>query len=499
MLLHSIEVFNGKAHQRSNSFKKIPFDQESVLIYISPTFDVTFVAFSDNYYLIHAGDSDFITTSEIKLTPKHRCPSIRQLFNDTFAALHSLRRIKHYHVPCQSDHTLRCFYDEQHMCLCDEIGRANCFTFDHSKINNCRGDYGNCENGAQCFQDPEDCPLSSACLCRKCYYGLKCQFTTHGLSMSLDAILGYHVRPNESLINQTQPVKITISLMAIIFVFGTINSFFAILTFRAKKTRTVGCGVYLFVASFVSLVSIWIFTWKYLFLLFSQMQLVTNRLLLLVHCVFLDFLLRLSLSFEDWLIACVAFERATAVIRGIHFNQSKSKQAARRVCVILLFVIVCLTIHDPFHRRLMDEDEEQRIWCIVRYSTTLQNFDYATQLFHFLAPFTINLVSALTIIIGTARSRAKAGRQISFRQHLMRELYARKHLLISPILLIVLAIPRLIITFLSECMTSVRDPYLYLVGYFTSIIPPSLIFVVFVPTSKIYYKAFREAVNYRSA
>jgi hypothetical protein len=495
IFLHFIQVIERKEHKRIDTFKKIPIDQESISIYSSLDFQILFVEFRNDNYLAYLQRSDLAQPTEITLSPQHRCPSISQIFNETFAGLHPLRRIKHYHKPCQMDHKLHCFYDERYMCLCGEDHRANCLTFDHNKTYKCQDDYGDCENGAQCFLDGEDCQLSSACLCLDCYYGSKCQFSTYGLGLSLDAILGYHIKSNVQVSDQSTYVKVSIGLTTIIFIVGTISSLLSILTFQAKQPWVVGCGVYLLGASISSLLSIWIFTCKVLFLLLSQMALVTNRSFLRFQCVFIDFLLQVFLSFEDWLIACVAFERATAVIQSVRFNKSKSQQIAKKICFILFLFTVCTSIHDPFHRRLLDDEEEQRTWCIVRYSTTFQRFNSIIRTLHFLVPFLINLISALIIITMTARLRTYIHKNFSFKQLFIKQLLKFKHLFVSLIVLTILALPRLIIDVFSSCMTSARDPNLFLIGYFTSIIPRLLIFVVFVLPSEVYKKAFLESAQ----
>ncbi|CAF0948111.1 unnamed protein product [Didymodactylos carnosus] len=61
---------------------------------------------------------------------------------------HWLKRVKYYHQPCQQYHDLKCFHDEQQMCLCAEDHRADCFEFDHNMTYNCDG-HNYCENGAK--------------------------------------------------------------------------------------------------------------------------------------------------------------------------------------------------------------------------------------------------------------------------------------------------------------------------------------------------------------
>ena len=70
--------------------------------------------------------------------------------------------------------------------------------FDRNTVHRCR-DATYCKNGAQCFQDDPYCPTAAVCLCSECHYGSRCQFTTKEMSLSLDAVLGYHILPNISL------------------------------------------------------------------------------------------------------------------------------------------------------------------------------------------------------------------------------------------------------------------------------------------------------------
>jgi hypothetical protein len=119
---------------------------------------------------------------------------------------------------------------------------------------------------------------------------------------------------------------------------------------------------------------------------------------------------------------------------------------------------------------------------------------------HFFVPFSINCISALIIIINTARIRSTAQKKEPYKQMLRKQFQLHKHLLISPIILIILAVPRLIISFLSGCMKSTQDSWFYLIGYFISFIPPTLNFIIFVLPSETYKKEFIKTIQhfYRS-
>ncbi|CAF4645294.1 unnamed protein product [Rotaria sp. Silwood1] len=78
----------------------------------------------------------------------------------------------------------------------------------------------------------------------------------------------------------------------------------------------------------------------------------------------------------------------------------------------------------------------------------------------------------------------------SFQQHLQHQIQKHQHLLFAPCMLILLNLPRLIISFTSGCMRSARKPWLYLIGYFVSFIPSMLMFFVFILPSKNYKNEF---------
>jgi hypothetical protein len=157
--------------------------------------------------------------------------------------------------------------------------------------------------------------------------------------------------------------------------------------------------------------------------------------------------------------------------------------------------MISTTLQDPIHRHLAYDEEEKRIWCTTKYSTSVQVFDSIMILFHSLLPFVVNLISAAMIIILVARKRSKTQKQLSYKQHLNKQFREHKHLLISPCIFIIIALPRLVISLRSGCMKSARNPWLFLIGYFISFISSSLGFVAFVLPSNMYKKEFIETVK----
>jgi len=157
-------------------------------------------------------------------------------------------------------------------------------------------------------------------MCEKCYYGPKCELTTKGFNLLLDIIFSYYIKPLISFTKQSKSVKITTSLIVLMFVFSFISRILSILTFRRKSLMNIGYGIYVLTNS---LLTISLFTLKYIELFIFQMNIITNRSILYHSCLLTDILLRSFLSLGDWLNACVDNEKAFIGIQGVTFNKIK--------------------------------------------------------------------------------------------------------------------------------------------------------------------------------
>jgi len=228
------------------------------------------------------------------------------------------------------------------------------------------------------------------------------------------------------------------------------------------------------------------------------MLLITNETFLIVNCKTIDFLLRFLPITVEWLSACVAIERVLNIILGINFNQRKSQIWAKLTVFIVILINIVSALHDSLNRYLLEDTEEQRIWCIVSYthSSWLNIYNKSLNIIHFLVPFSINFTSAFVIIVISARKRSIIRKNQTYHEHLKEQFRHHKHLLISSIILVIIALPRLIISFFSGCMKSVRDPWLFLAAYFISFIPIILIFPIFVMPSETYRTEFILSLTY---
>ncbi|UJR34831.1 hypothetical protein I4U23_027612 [Adineta vaga] len=379
--------------QRLTTLQPISQATNSIRIYWLQPFHLTFIETLDKiYYLVILQPIYRYSTTIIeRINSSQRCPSINTLVNKTFSQLHVLRRIKSYHLICQNySSNLLCFHDDIYLCLCynhQDKRSANCFNFNHQMRFDCFGQ-NECENGGQCFQDSLDCPKRSICICDSCYYGTRCQFTTNEFALSLDAILAYHIIPAVSLIHQTPIVKISFSLTFLVMIIGLSNGILSLITFKNKSLREVGCEIYLFGSSITTIFTMIFFGLKYFTYLSTRISIPSNQLFIKIQCYSLDFLLRICLNMDQWLNAYVALERAITVCQETRFNKKTSKKFAKKVLIILVIFIISTSIHDPFHRNLFEErendnDDKKRIWCVLKYSSHLQIYNRIVNTFHF--------------------------------------------------------------------------------------------------------------------
>lgn len=499
LLAHFITVQQESEPTNIIVVRKIPFDQEMAVLYVNLPFHLIFVEIDTDFYLVFVQEiyrpSMHIVS---QVTPSHQCPHIHELLPVT-ADYPLLRRVKYYHIPCRERSNLMCFRDNsaKFMCICTRERHANCFEYDFNQTHDCHQNLNGCENGGKCYQG-RACPTSIVCVCPQCYYGAKCQFSTRGMTLSLDIILGYQIRRGLSIALQPLSVKVGITLTIVIVLFGLISGSLSTLTFRTRTIREVGCGIYLLVSSILSILTTLVFAYKFVSLLLAQTSSITNRTALRFNCVLIDFMIRSLLAVVDWLAAAVAIERALNAVKGVYFNKKKSRTVARWIIMIIILSTCLSLVHDPLHRQLVDDTQEERTWCYIRYSSTLNFYNSAITIIHFAFPFAINCVSAIIIIAVAAQNRSTAQNKRSYKEHLRSQLHFHKHLLISPILLIILGAPRLVLAFTSGCMKSGRDPWLFLMSYFVSFTPSLLTFIIFVQPSDMYKKAFYNMINHQS-
>ena len=515
IIIHFIEIkhFHSAATNynniiRSATFQTINYQQKSVIIYWSQSFHLVFIELLNvnKHYYLAVVDSRKNETKLINRTiqTSDRCLHISEIFNQTFLQWNLIRRIKYYHLPCQNQSlNLKCFHDEKNFCLCyDFHGKrlANCFEFQHNLTYDCSG-RSRCENSGRCLQNHPSCPTRTTCFCQTCYSGHLCQFSIDDFGYSLDALLGYSIQPKKNLSQQPSIIKISLALIVILFTLGMTNSILSLITFKNKSVQEVGCGLYLLGISINSLFLMISFALKFSLLLLTQMEIITNDKFLHIQCHSIDFLLRICLQMDQWLNACIAVERVITAIQGARFAKKQTRKVAKFILIFLYLIIISTSIHDPIYRRIANEEndgednQKDRKWCIVRYRASLRTYDYIIHTIHFFGPFFINIISSIILILKKTHQELKIRRNRTYKEVFRDQIDRHRHLLIASLVLILLAVPRLILTYISKCMESDDDIWLYLAGYFISFVPSMMSFLVFVMPSRFYKKEFGTMID----
>ena len=116
---------------------------------------------------------------------------------------------------------------------------------------------------------------------------------------------------------------------------------------------------------------------------------------------------------------------------------------------------------EPSHLHLFNDDEKL-IWRVTSDSDRIQTCDTMILFFHVFVLFLCHLLSAWSIIFMASHHQATVLRKQSDGRELGEELIKHAyHILISPLLLVILFLPHLIISLLPQCLEAYENACLY--------------------------------------
>ena len=214
------------------------------------------------------------------------------------------------------------------------------------------------------------------------------------------------------------------------------------------------------------------------------------------NCYGIEPLLKIFLSLDQWLNACVALERAMSSIQGTGFNKTRSKRMAIWMTGILLVVIAALFIPQFVHLHVYHDHIEERNWCVVKYKEWMEMYSTILIFFHYCAPLAINICSIICIIGITTYRRSRVQTDRSFCTHLLVKIRKNRPLFFSSLLITCLTLPHLIISLTLDCRKSSHLFWFYLFGYFLAFFPVALLFPIFVLPSELYNAEFHQFIAY---
>jgi hypothetical protein len=475
--------------------RKLTLFQHIVTFHISILFHMVIIQANNKYYLAvlqHSPKKDISTL----IDSSRECIPTEQLLNSTVLNMVHYRRVTLFHTLCHTRSDLMCLIDKAYFCLCTNDRHANCVEFKRDRNFQCPL-LNHCENGAGCLQDHPTCPSTRICLCPKCFFGSTCQFYTKGLGATLDEILGYEFKRHTKLSEQPLTVKVSVAITILMCVIGIINGILSIMLFKREKPREVGCGLYLLTSSITSLTITILFTIKFWLLFISyQYHFEQHGLsdILLTNCRIIEPGLKLITYIDNWLNACVAWERMFAVRKAVHFDKHTSRRTARFLIILVLVINAGLYVLQIKELHVYTDKTEERYWCVVHYSSFIRIYSSTLIMFHYFGPLLITIISVVYIILSTTNQRSSTRSSETFWLRFRTKVRQYKHMIISSIVITILTLPNLIISIILDCNKSSHLLWFYLIGYFLSFTPATFIFLIFVLPSPLYKEEFRQLI-----
>ena len=448
------------------------------------------------YYLIAILDRRHmvLNTSVIET---NRCQNFSSIFNETILNDYSyIKRLKLYHLPCIWNHKLRCFIDEHRMCFCNRNQMSHCFVFDQSR-SHC--DY--CQHGGRCIEEDElENKWQYICICAPCSFGSLCQFSTGDYYINLDILVGKDIRPGIRSFGE-QPLVILVVLISLV---SNLISFFIL---SDKKLQQAGCDLYLLVAVVISELGIVALFLRYLYMIIIQMYVIENFVFMKIACLLLEYLIRVIPSLFDWLVACISTERTYMIMKDIHSTKilaSRVQKLARWAVLLVISLNILSTLHRPFFLTLVGEPILRggllrHPWCILRSNSNSWNiYERFINIFHLIVPFVLNMISITYFIFHRAKMElisSVRNQKQKFTLVIQQQISKYKTILISPLLVTVVEIPRLVLTFTNGCAQEEWHQTAYLVGYLASYLPLTAVLFIYILPSPKYRTQFRKILR----
>lgn len=497
-LLHSPTILPGILLHRDIQFYRNIQPNTDLLIYEHNQLHLSTFIFAQlmldltshyGFYYLLALLPENRTNLSISIQVENRCPHVSERLDPIVMQFEWLKRVKFYHMHFKN---VRCFYDEVYMCLIDDQQLPYCLQFNHELSNCTERNY--CENGGRCLQRKREGGLNFACVCPKCVSGSFCQLRLEQFYLTLDSILGDAIMTDVSLQQQSLLIKVLVALIIVMFVVGLVSNIISCFTFHDKKIRQVGCGNYLFVLTLFNQITLSVFVARFIYLIIGQMTIIRNKESLTVGCSILDFVLSLHIYVCDWLTACVACERTVNVIKGVKFNRKKSVNIVKFVVPLLCIVVTLTSLHQPFTRTLIsDPRNDERFWCVINFRyTELKYYTITINLFHTITPFLVNFFSAIILLVFFAQTKQRTNATDKYINIVVAQVREHKHIIISPLLMIILKLPSIIVMLVIKCIESNWQLYLSVITYFLSLAPLTMTFIVYILPASSYMEILAE-------
>jgi len=320
-------------------------------------------------------------------------------------------------------------------------------------------------------------------------------------TLTIDSIISPAILTDVSLLQQPLLIKILILVVVFICIFGLFSNYCSMIVFVHPNIQAYGFGKYFVALTICNQIGIIMFLCRFIYLVVSQIILIENHLFLLTSCAIFDSIVQYPFSVSNWLMTCIACERLMMVIKGFNFNKWESVRVSKVVKRCLFLLLLLTFIPQIFNRQLINNPQiEKRLLCVIQFRYTwLRIYEIIINFFRDIIPFIINIISAILLLKFFSRKKLRARKRIYTESELplffSQQFYRHKHLIISPLIMVILKLPMIVVLMILKCFPTEKQMYVALICYILTLLPATVTFFIFIHPSTTYYKIFIEKRN----
>ena len=382
-----------------------------------------------------------------------------------------------YHQICRANHF--CFHDATYLCICEsDHYRAECFGHDLA-LDQC----DRCLSKGKCVKGDLSDENDFICLCPYCHQGRLCEFSMEALGFTIDSLLA-------SDSNGVRLVYIVVTFLLMIV--ACFTNFCSLITFKRSEVRKYAVGSLLLVASILNQC-----TMICLFAKFTHVLLGSFALTDTYSCKIVSYLLSVLTRSSAWLMSWISLNRLCLVLFPTSLRLKRPTLAAYSSVGTLVSLFI-MHIHELIVYTTIQEPQHDALQCVTNFKqTSTAIYNRVSCIFHSLVPFSIQVVSITLLIVMAARSRARTsgtgGRGKNFPLQLKTQIWSQKELYITPVFIVLSALPQTVLTFNLACIRlSDWKRHSLLATTLISYSPQVFGFILYVLPSTSYKKEFEQ-------
>jgi hypothetical protein len=208
-----------------------------------------------------------------------------------------------------------------------------------------------------------------------------------------------------------------------------------------------------------------------------------------ISCKIVSYLLSISSRSTYWITSWIALERFLIVLYPTSLRINNPRTAGYLIIGTLVFICIMHT-HELVYTTSIYQ--APTLVCVTNFDTTFVSaYNRISTLAHHLIPSSIQIVSTTLLLVLAARSRSRTTTRTTFAQLLRKQFSTQKELYLTPLVIILSALPQAILSFTLACtQLSHWQKYFLLIAVTFSYTPQALGFILHVLPSSGYRKEF---------